>query len=169
MVTTVYLLDADDDVDEMILRRWVIDHGGDLRDVIDVPHPRAHDAAPRLAPLAQRLSDGADVELAPLRVAWLPEEHDGERAARIRDLLKGDPRNPKTRRKSSIMRGDSGRAQVVVADSAQLSDVRSRSGAPDGDDPQALAAFVSRQAYLALERAEYHLLGARYKVPRLVR
>jgi glycerol-3-phosphate O-acyltransferase len=169
MATTVYLLDVDDDVDEMILRRWVVDHGGDLGNVIDVPHPRAQDAALRLGPLTRRIAEGDDIELAPLRVAWLPEEHDGERAARIRDILKGDPRNPSTRRKSTIMRGDDSRAQVVVADSARLSDVRARAGAPDDGDSHGLAAFVARQAYLALERAEYHLLGARYKVPRLVR
>ena len=39
----------------------------------------------------------------------------------------------------------------------------------DDDRAQGFTDFVARQATLALERAESQLVGAQYKVPRLVR
>src|SRR5206468_12164760 len=53
----------------------------------------------------------------------------------------------------------------VVGEPADVPELRSRwerhSG--DGEDGAAFAGFVSRQARLAVERAERSLLGARYK------
>ena len=167
--STLYLIDAHDEVDESILRKWVADHGGALDDVVAAPHPRAEDAAQRIEPLARRLTAADDVLLAPLRVAWLPEERDGERTVQVRDLLQGDPRNPTPRRKRRILTERPDRALVVVGESALLSEVRTRQGPAVDDDANELATFVARQALLALERAEYRVRGARYKVPRLVR
>ena len=75
------------------------------------------------------------------------------------------PLGPKRR----ILSRNPDRARVVVAQPASLADVSARPGAPADGDATALAAFVARQALLALERAEYRMRGARYKVPRLVR
>lgn len=166
---TLYLLDASDDVDESILRQWVTDHGGAAADAVVVAHPRPDGSVARHEPLMSRLVDGDDRLLAPLRVAWLPEERDGERTVRGIDLLRGDPRNPSARRKRRILADHPDRALVVVAEGASLFDVLGRNDAPGGDDPTGQASFVVRQALLALERAEYRVRGARYKVPRLVR
>ena len=72
-----------------------------------------------LATLVDRLGRVGDVRLAPLRVTWLPPEHDGDRSVRIRDVVRGDPRNPPARRKRRILRAqvdatDGSRAQVVA-------------------------------------------------------
>ena len=103
------------------------------------------------------------------RVAWLPQARGDDPAVRIRDLVHGDPHNPSRRRKERILRSRPGQARVVVAETALLSELRTRSDAPVTDDPAALAVFVARQGSLALERAEYRIRGARYKAPSLVR
>jgi glycerol-3-phosphate O-acyltransferase len=55
---------------------------------------------------------------------------------------------------------------VVVGEPATVSDLRSRFENGGGADD--LAAFVSRQGALALERAERSVIGTQYKVPRFV-
>jgi glycerol-3-phosphate O-acyltransferase len=170
---TLYLLDVDDVIDEGILRRWVADTDP-AADAIVIPHPRSEKAATQIDVLADHLGRGGDVRLAPLRVTWLPPEHDGDRSVRIRDVLRGDPRNPRARRKRRILRAQEDaaerpRAQVVVAESALVSELRADAEAPHAVDAAQFAMFVARQALKALERAEYRISGARYKVPRLVR
>ena len=110
-----------------------------------------------------------DVELAPLRVTWLAPDCDGDRTVRVCDLRHGGPRHPNRRRKQRIAEQHPDRVSVVAGTPALLSAVRSRPGAPRGSDPVELARFVEVQANLALERAEYRLRGAQYKVPRLAR
>ena len=166
--STLYLLDVDDAVDESILRRWVDDHGVAGSNAIVVPHP-ATDSLDQLDELARELPTDTDVRLSPLRVSWLPQERNGDRSVRLRDAITGDPRNPSERRKRRLLRGHPGRSQVVVAETARLSELAARSEAPSGSDRRSLARFVALQALKSLERAEYRASGARYKVPRLVR
>jgi glycerol-3-phosphate O-acyltransferase len=158
---SLYLLDAEDDIDERILRRWVEQHaaGAEL-----LPLSSSTDGS-----LADALVRHGDVRLGALRVAWLPTDRDGDRTVRIRDVARGDPHNPNRRRKEQILRSRPDGAQVVVADTAMLSELRVHAAAPSGDNPAALAAFVARQGALSLERAEYRIRGARYKAPSLVR
>ena len=156
---TLYLLDAQDDIDDGILRRWVDEHAAGAAVL-----PLAPTGNGALAAAVSR-DDG---RFGALRVAWLPPDRSGDRTVRIRDLARGDPHNPNRRRKEQILREDPSRARVVVADTATLAELRARPNAP-ADDPSALAAFVRRQGALALERAEYRIRGARYKVPSLVR
>lgn len=55
-----------------------------------------------MAALARQLDQGDDLTLSPLRVAWLAEERDGDRAVHLRDVLRGDPRKPSQRRKRAL-------------------------------------------------------------------
>jgi glycerol-3-phosphate O-acyltransferase len=159
-VRTWYLLDENDDVDHTILVDWLRQNAAADAEVIVLG----------VGQLAGELAGATDdVELAPLRVAWLAPERDGDRTVRIRDLRYGDPRHPNRRRKRHIAQRTPERVSVVAAAPALLSAVRARPGAPRRPDPVELARFVELQAKLAIERAEYRLRGAQYKVPRLVR
>ncbi len=119
--------------------------------------------------LPQSLLDGdEDVRLVPVRVAWLPEEHAGRRAARVADLLPGhDPYNPSERQQQRILARQPGRAVVLAGEPATLGSLRQRwIETADGDD---FGSYVTRRATLALDRAEYRLRGPRYKTPSLVK
>jgi len=121
------------------------------------------------ARLPRSLLDGdEDVRLVPVRVAWLPEEHAGRRAARVADLLPGrDPYNPSERQQQRILARQPGRAVVLAGEPATLGSLRQRwTETADGDD---FGSYVNRRATLALDRAEYRLRGPRYKTPSLVR
>jgi len=120
------------------------------------------------ARLDQALADCRDDPwLVPVRVTWLPRERDGVRAARPSDLLAlTNPRRPGPRLQARILRQEPDRCRVVAAEPARLSDLRARFDRARSEE--AFPAFVTRQARLALERAERSLLGMQYKVPRLV-
>ena len=49
---------------------------------------------------------GDDPWLTPLRVVWLPPEHDGDRVVRLRDVVLnlGDPRHPRALLQRWIMK-----------------------------------------------------------------
>jgi glycerol-3-phosphate O-acyltransferase len=114
------------------------------------------------------LDDDEDVRLVPVRVAWLPEEHAGRRAARVADLLPGrDPYNPSERQQQRILARQPGRAVVLTGEPATLGSLRQRwAETAEGDD---FGSYVTRRATLALDRAEYRLRGPRYKTPSLVK
>ena len=116
--------------------------------MIVVPQLRGDNAARNVIPLARRLASSGDMGLVPLRLVWLPQEHDGDRAVRIRDLLRGDPRHPNPRRRHRIHERHRDRAQVVVAESALLSEVTARLGVPPIDDPTStpVLRFASRSS-----------------------
>ena len=80
------------------------------------------------AQLPGSLLDGdEDVRLVPVRVAWLPEEHAGRRAARVADLLPGhDPYRPSERQQQRILARQPGRAVVVAGEPATLGALRQR-------------------------------------------
>ncbi len=168
--SSLYLIDDVDAIERAVLERWVCEAGGALSDLVVLPDLRtAQDSV--LSTFASRLATAGDPLLTPLRVAWLPKERGGRQTARLRDLVLGDPRHPPRWRKAWIRRTAVDRVRVIVAEPALLSELRDRFGATgcDPGDTTAFAAFVGRQAVLAMERAQYHLLGAQYKVPRLVR
>ncbi len=119
--------------------------------------------------LPRSLLDGdEDVRLVPVRVAWLPEEHAGLRAARLADLRPGhDPYHPSERQQQRILARQPGRAVVLAGEPATLGALRQRwAETMDGDD---FASYVARRATLALDWAEYRLRGPRYKTPSLVK
>src|SRR4029077_20656957 len=96
------------------------------------------------------------------RVAWLPRERDGERRIRWADVLSQvNPRRPPQVWQRGIMRREPGGAQMVVAEPATVAALRERWGGTGS-----FAHFVSRQASLALDRAERAVLGYRHKAPK---
>src|SRR5262249_14378830 len=107
----------------------------------------------------------------PLRVVWLPPpQHRSTRRHLLRLLVLGDPRDPGRMRQRWLQR-DPERCRVVAAEAASVSELRERwrrSGGVAGAETMGLADFVTRQAALALERAERRVRGLRYKVPRFV-
>lgn len=111
---------------------------------------------------------GDDTRLVPVRVAWLPEERGGRRAARLHDMLPGhDPYQPSERQQRRILARQPGRAVVLAGEPATVGSLRRRwEETTSGDD---FAGYVARRAMLALDRAEYRLRGPRYKTPSLVR
>ncbi len=166
----LFLLHARTGAELDILQRWVSASIGSA-ECLRLPHPRATEgtAGADRAAFRRRLARDDDPDLHPLRVVWLPPEHDGQRRARVRDVVLGDPRHPNERRQRRLAQSADA-YQVVVAEPARLHELRARfeaSSAGVGGD--AFELFVARQAVLALERAEYRIVGANYKVPRLVR
>ncbi len=115
--------------------------------------------------LARSLAETApDTVVTAARVVWLPRERGGERPVRWSDVLSLlNPRRPPPYRQARIARREPDRARVVLAEPATVAALRERWGGTGS-----FAAFVTRQARLALERAERPLLGYRYKVPKHV-
>lgn len=118
-----------------------------------------------VARLVASLDDDA-VELAPLRIAWLPRS--GETPGGWRALLGlGDPREPSEAVKRRERDAAAPRWRVVVAQPAALGLLRARWKQRTGGRGTDFADFVARQAELSLERAEYPLYGDRFKMPRV--
>ncbi|MET0728225.1 MAG: glycerol-3-phosphate 1-O-acyltransferase [Acidimicrobiales bacterium] len=174
----VVLVDATTAVEREVLDAWVRDQrktqatSQDV-DTIELPDPDSFDDATALLDLEARLATGDDPWLAPLRVVWLPVEHDGERTVRLRDVVLSldNPRHPRASRQRRIVSRGSDGWRVAIGEPARVSDLRKRWAAASGGDegPGAFTRFVARQAMVTLERAESRLVGAQYKVPRLVR
>ena len=130
-------------------------------------------AAPSAASRIEGIvADGRPVFFVPLRVLWLPRPGRRTIGARLRELVLGDPHAPGALRQRLIALRDPSRSRAVAAEGASLSALRKRYSSavePEaGASPAQVAAFITRQALLALERAERQLRGARYKMPRLV-
>jgi len=174
---TAFLLDASSSLERRLLEAWIERNRpesvtSDACDVIHVLATRRR-RSPSLERLEALLASGSDPLLVPLRVAWLPKKRDGKRTVRLSDVLTfGDPRDPDPLRERWVLHRDRDRCRIVAGDAAPARELRERwrlAGGSDLSQTVGLAEFVTRQACLALERAERRLRGARYKVPRLVR
>ncbi|MCV7103407.1 glycerol-3-phosphate 1-O-acyltransferase [Mycobacterium palustre] len=131
------------------------------------------DAPPTaLSALVERLESevGEDRSIVPVRVFWLPPADRG-RAAKLAGLLPGrDPYHPSPRQQRQIVRSDPQRARVVAGEPAKIAELRQQwRETTVGQGEHDFAQFVTRRAILALERAEYRILGPQYKSPRLVK
>jgi len=175
----VFLLDTSSTLERRLLDGWLrrkrpgSASAGDYS-VIALPPSRRRRRRQGLDPYLQsELAASDDPLLAPLRVAWLPALREGARTVRLSDLLTlGDPRDPGSLRQAWILHRHPDRCRILAAEVAPVSELRRRwreAGATDVHLISGLPEFVCRQAGLALERAERHLRGARYKVPRFVR
>ena len=137
-------------------------------DVLKLPSGDGPPAA--LLPLVEQLESGDDRSIVPVRVFWLPAPDRG-RIAKLTGLLPSrDPYHPNERQQRQIVRDDPGRARVVAGEAAKVSELRQQwSETTVGEDNRDFAEFVTRRAVLALERAEYRMLGPQYKSPRLMK
>ena len=172
----VFLTDCKTVTERQAVERWISQTrppgmSDDKVSFIGLPQS-TDDLKPFSRLLEPFLSDPA-VVLAPARIAWLPREYKGERIARISDLLLfRDPRQPREREQQRLVQIEPERCRVVAGQGATIGELNARAkGASDADanDIEAFADFVARQARLALERAEYRLIGRRYKLPKLVK
>ncbi len=169
----VFLLDAASGLERKVLLDWIALHGpvgASSTQAIPLPFSRGRRTERRSDRRLLAALGSGDPLLAPLRVAWLPIEREGERTIHFSDLLVlGNPRAPSRLRQSWVLRFHPERCQVMVAEPATASALRER-WAKQGDpkDEAGFAEFVARSGALALERAERVLRGARYKVPRFV-
>lgn len=142
-------------------------------DKVFLPVSRA-DSLPDLQELVAKMGAPEDTLLVPLRIAWLMPESDdsGIKPLPLRHLLFGDPRHPGTLRGKWILFRDSSRAECFSAEPDTISNLKVRfngqAGSTAETSPEQFAAFVFRQAGLALEVAEWNLIGRRYKAPRFI-
>jgi glycerol-3-phosphate O-acyltransferase len=141
-------------------------------DVLKLP---SRDAPPTaLTALVEQLDSGPesgdDRLVVPVRVFWLPPADRG-RIAKVAGLLPGrDPYHPNQRQQRHILRDAPHRARVVAGEPAKVSELRQQwRDTTVGEDKRDFAQFVTRRAILAMERAEYRILGPQYKSPRLVK
>jgi glycerol-3-phosphate O-acyltransferase len=149
----ILLAEPGSGVERTLVKRWLRE--ADVRPSAVVPLD-----GPGLA--RSLATSPPDTLVTAARVAWLPPERDGERRVRWADVLSQvNPRHPPVFWQRTIMRREPGRAQLVVAEPATVAALRERWGGAGS-----FAQFVSRQARLALDRAERALLGYRYKVPK---
>jgi glycerol-3-phosphate O-acyltransferase len=124
--------------------------------------------------LTEKLNAPGNTLLVPIRVAWLMPESEGpsNKPLPLRHLIFGDPRHPGAVRGRWILFRDSGRARCIHGEPATLASLKIRFeeqvDSTASKSKEALAAFVMRQAGLALEVAEWGLIGRRYKAPRFV-
>src|SRR5215470_11706511 len=149
----ILLAEPGSGIERALVKRWLQDAG-----------VRPSAVVPLDGPGLERSLAGAppDTVIIAARVAWLPRERDGERRVRWADVLSQvNPRRPPMFWQRAIMRREPGRAQLVVAEPATVAALRERWGGTGS-----FGHFVSRQARLALDRAERALLGYRYKVPK---
>jgi glycerol-3-phosphate O-acyltransferase len=137
-------------------------------DVSKLPSRNAPPTA--LTALVEQLESGEDRSVVPVRVFWLPAPDRG-RVAKLAGLLPGrDPYHPNERMQRHILHKDPRRARVVAGESAKVSELRQQwRDTTVGENEHDFAQFVTRRAILAVERAEYRILGPQYKSPRLVK
>jgi glycerol-3-phosphate O-acyltransferase len=123
-----------------------------------------------LAQLVDQLESDEDRSIVPVRVFWMPRA-DASALSRVVALLPGrNPYHPSERQQRHIVRVEPARARVVAGESAKVSELRQQwRDITVGSNPRDFAHFVTRRALLAMERAEYRILGPQYKSPRLVR
>ncbi len=164
---TVLLTQASTELEAQLIRERIAASGGQDRPQVSLGPPGSP-----LAGLNESLLErDENARLVPVRVAWLPEEHAGRRAARLADMLPGhDPYHPSERQQRQILSRQPGRATVLVGEPATVASLRQHwTETTAGEDPADFAAYVARRATLALDRAEYRLLGPRYRTPSLVK
>ncbi|WP_409330415.1 glycerol-3-phosphate 1-O-acyltransferase [Trujillonella humicola] len=155
-VPLIVLTDADSEVE----RRLVADAlpAGDDRTTV-VPLRGTALAGP----LAQA---SPDTVVTAVRVAWQPRRpgpRERGRRSRLQDARPSLLRRPPAPLQAAALRRDPERARAVVAEPASVAELTQR-----WDGTGDLAAFVARQAALALDRAERQVVGDRAKVPRHV-
>ncbi len=170
------LIDAETSIERELVKSWVERNRPDDVgvDTAYIPASRRIRRRRRSDPrLEARVSQDDDPVMIPLRIVWLASERDGKRRVSLKDFLVfGDPRDPNVARQRWIRTFQSDRIRIVVAQSAHKSVLERRWSDPSGRVPAegtSLSEFIALKAWLALERAERSLRGARYKVPKFLR
>jgi len=172
----VLLVDASSKLEARLIASWYRTVAHDVHgpvDIMRIPPSRRRRPFSSVDPsIDERLRGEDDPLLIPVRVAWLAEEHDGVRRLTVRDVVRfGDPRDPNTFQQRMILASHPERCRIVVGEPARKSEIERRWAEPEGRGPAdgtSLGEYVALRAWLSLERAERHLRGQRYKVPRFL-
>src|SRR5208282_2444400 len=108
---TVLLTQASTPTEAQLIRERIAASGVQDRPQVSLGPPGSP-----LAGLRESLAERDEAtRLVPVRVAWLPEEHAGRRAARLADMIPGhDPYHPSEHRQRQILSRQPGRATVLV-------------------------------------------------------
>jgi glycerol-3-phosphate O-acyltransferase len=162
----VYLLDAASDYEASMLERWVAEGIAGKVDTVRITSSRRGKGGDQES-LAAALSAPDDPFLIPLRVIWLAPVKRGRRSASWWDVLRpGDARDPRGLRARWIRTARAGRVRLIAAAGELASALAEDHQLSRQVDP--LTSYVTRRAWLVLDRAERKLVGNRYKVPRFV-
>ncbi len=175
----LFLLDASHGVEQELLESWLRSHRdasareSESADTVALPILFGVKGRPQLGGLPDKLDGAGQTRVVPARVVWLPRESARASTPRLRDLFLGDARHPGRFAAHAILKLDPKRAQCIAGASATLDELRARFEQQavtddDAESREAFAAFVLRQAGVALDVAERRLQGNRYKVPRYV-
>lgn len=165
----VFLGDVRNGLERALLADWLRSTApspGARVDLLDV----ALEGRPRRSAALRTVLSGQDeTTLVPVRVAWLPERDARHSGPRLRDLLLGDPRQPRPPVARMVLRRDPDRVRYVAGAPATVAELRERHRRLAVDEHgEGFDDFVLRQAGIALDVAERTLQGRRYKVPRFV-
>jgi glycerol-3-phosphate O-acyltransferase len=149
-----------------MLQRWVTGGIGGQVDTVRITSSRRGKGGDREG-LAVALSASDDPFLIPLRVVWLAPLKNARRVASWWDVLRpGDARDPRGLRARWIRMARPGRVRLIAATGEHASAMAEDYQVSGQVDP--LTSYVTRRAWLVLDRAERKLVGNRYKVPRFV-
>jgi hypothetical protein len=146
---TVVLMQAGTSTEKRYIRERVAAAGGRDQPLVSFGPPEI----PGGGLPADLLARDDDTTLVPVRVAWLPEEHAGRRAARLNDMLPGhDPYHPSDRQQRRILARQPGRAVVLAGEPATVGSLRQHwTETTDGDD---FGSYVARRARPQVQDAE---------------
>ncbi|MCL1693862.1 MAG: 1-acyl-sn-glycerol-3-phosphate acyltransferase [Actinomycetia bacterium] len=170
------LIDAETSIEHELIKAWIDrnEPDGVRVDIAHIPASRRIRRRKRSdSRLEARVAQSDDPMMVPIRIVWLATERDGKRRVSLKDFLVfGDPRDPNIVRQRWIRTFQPDRIRIVVAESAFKSTLDKLWSDPTGRGPAegtSLSEFIALKAWLALERAERSLRGARYKVPKFLR
>ena len=173
----VVLVDASSRLERQLIEEWVATASADVDDpiaVFNIPPSRRRRPFATVDPsIDERLHEEDNPLLIPVRVAWLAPERDGMRRVTVRDAFRfgGDPRDPNAIQQRTIHARHKDRVRIVVGEPATRSDLQERWRSSEGRGPAdgtTFGEFVALKAWLALERAERHIRGQRYKAPKFL-
>jgi glycerol-3-phosphate O-acyltransferase len=172
----VFLADCHSALELRLIQDWIAESrpADSTREpeLIELGFRRGHASTAALERIAATCASGEPVFFVPLRVLWLPRAGKHSMRSRLKEAMLGDSHSPGPLRQRAILRKDPSRVRPIAAEGASLEQLRRRfeTRVPDAAlaGPEGLAEFITRQALLALERAERVQRGARYKMPRLV-
>jgi len=166
----LFVVDARNRIERTLLHDWIRSSASGGEDWVDLTTSRKMDAS-AVRELAAKLELPAETCIVPARVTWPLPAGRVNKPVSLHSLVFGDRRRPSLVRAFFTLRKDEQRAKVLLGEPATINDLRQRFAVYHGDgdiSDEELAAFIMRQASIALDIAERKLHGSRYKVPRYV-
>jgi len=169
----VFLLDANTKIEQSILENYLRDTYPGALKYQTLPLALRSKKLPQanITALENSSFEGGDIFYIPLRLAWQVEAEPSRKGVSFKGLILGNHNNPGLLRQRILCRSlryskDPVPYRIVVGKGATLAELQARFKKNSVNTE--LPHFIARSAFLALERAERSIKGARYKVPRMV-